>query len=647
MIKRILSFIFVIYLAAGLCVGCGEQATQNANVGINGGCNDKADTSALNNPTYLLAGVDDLNRTIDAVTGNDDSKEIGMFYFLWLGSGSGDGTYDVSKVLEKDPDAAQDNMSWLIAGGGPVGAVHWWGESIFGHYFSLDEWVIERDVMMLTDAGVDFLVMDYSNKTAYPDQLFVLLKALDKYYQQGFEVPKVTFITKNDSGNKVMSLYEELYLAHPEYSHLWYQMAGKPMMVGNESSMDLSDECRDYFTFQYAQWPREGYQENGFPWMDFGWWTEDGMPAVFRMADGRTMMSVSVSQHNGTLAQSSSAFYGDTTNHTRNWHDGANDTAEDAYLYGYNFAEQFEYALTQNPDIIFITGWNEWIAGRQGQWNGLNGLITDPVILVDCANIDCSRDIQPMKGGYGDNYYMQMLQYIRRFKGSPITNIALNTAAEVQPVTISVEADTAQWNAVSGYYLDYIYDTQNRKCLGYDMVYKDETGRNDIYKIKLTNDNDNLYGYVQTIDVIQGMDDGHCMTMFISTGTEGNETWCGYDFVVGRTAWGNIEKRTANGWEQVGVASYRMVNNELQFALPLYVLGLSAENLSIQFKFADNYQGEDDVYSFYLNGDCAPYGRLNYVYQSSGVTGLKTFTENPIVAEPDGILGWVKGNDPA
>lgn len=32
--------------------------------------------------------------------------------------------------------------------------------------------------------------------------------------------------------------------------------------------------------------------------------------------------------------------------------------------YGYNFQEQFDRALNIDPDMLFITGWNEWIAGR-------------------------------------------------------------------------------------------------------------------------------------------------------------------------------------------------------------------------------------------------------------------------------------------
>ena len=569
---------------------------------------------SIRNVTFQSGATDALGREVTPANRSDSEKEVGVFYFLWLGTG-GDYLHDVSEILKNDPNAAISDAAWQAAGGGGTGMVHWWGESIFGHYFSVDSWVIERDVMMLTDAGVDFLAVDYSNSSTFPQQLLVLLKALDKYYRQGYDVPKVTFITKSNTGAQVMNLYANAYLAYPQYSHLWYQMSGKPMIVGNESDEELSEACREYFTFLYAQWPRESYQENGFPWMDFGWWTENGKQAVFKLADGRTMMNVSVAQHSGTLAFSSSAFYGDTTNHTRSWHDGANDPAEDAYLYGYNFAEQFDYAITQNPDIVFITGWNEWIAGRQNQWTGIDGEITDPIIMVDNADINNSRDIQPMLGGYGDNYYMQMISYIRRFKGQQSVNVGLNTQSIPTSISIDIHKNMTQWASVGSYYLDYLRDTEDRNCPGYGGIrYENVTGRNDIYLMKLTNDSQYLYAYVRTAQPITGADAGQCLTMFISTGSA--ENWCGYDYVIGRTSVGVVEKRTSTGWQVIGTVDYSLTGSELQFAVPLSAIGLSAGDFSLQFKFVDNYQTEDDINAFYLNGDSAPYGRLNYIYES-------------------------------
>ncbi len=42
----------------------------------------------------------------------------------------------------------------------------------------------------------------------------------------------------------------------------------------------------------------------------------------------------------------------------------------------------------------------------------------NPFMFVDQYNAEFNRTIQPMKGGYTDNYYMQMAQNIRRYKES-------------------------------------------------------------------------------------------------------------------------------------------------------------------------------------------------------------------------------------
>lgn len=604
-VVRALALLLCIIICGGVLTSCN----------INGGVikvkdTDKSDISSLNNPTSLLAATDDLGRTVTLEKDYDDTKSVGIFYTLWLGAAGADELHDVSKIMAKDPNAANDSVLWLKAGGGTKGSRHWWGESIFGYYFSVDKWVAERDVMMLTNAGIDFLCIDYSNGNEYEDALFVLLKALDKYYKQGYNVPQITFVTKAKGGKITQSLYENLYMSHPEYGHLWYQMDGKPFIIANEGDLEISDEAREYFSFRFPQWPREEYHENGFPWMDFKFPQQ-----IYGNAESKRIISVTVNQHCGTLANSSSAFYGDDTNHTRSWHNGANDKRKDAWLYGFNFAEQFENAISQDPDIIFITGWNEWIATRQSNWSGIDGQpVDDPVVLVDNCDINNSRDIMPMKGGYGDNYYMQMIDYIRKFKGTRPVNISLNTNAKNEKKTVDIKGSIQQWQDIKPFYLDYIEDIENRRGVGYGAtVYKNDTGRNDIYKIKMANDGENLYYYVRTVGEIKDFDKEHCLSMFLSTGSKNN--WNGYDYVINRNAAGSdkmvIEKRNAKGWEKLGEVEYSKSGCELMVKVPLNLF--KGNLVQIKFKCADNYK-DDDFYSFYTDGDCAPYGRLNYVY---------------------------------
>ena len=49
------------------------------------------------------------------------------------------------------------------------------------------------------------------------------------------------------------------------------------------------------------------------------------------------------------------------------------DPRVDGYLYGWNFDEQWERAYELDPELVFVTGWNEFIAGQwlpKDSWNG-------------------------------------------------------------------------------------------------------------------------------------------------------------------------------------------------------------------------------------------------------------------------------------
>jgi len=102
----------------------------------------------IKNTTYLYAGTDELGRTVDAVIGSDDTKEVGVFYFLWLGSHGAEHAYDVTRIIEENPNAAKSAEAWMAAGGGDLGEAHWWGESLFGYHTQEDERVIYKDMQM-------------------------------------------------------------------------------------------------------------------------------------------------------------------------------------------------------------------------------------------------------------------------------------------------------------------------------------------------------------------------------------------------------------------------------------------------------------------------------------------------------------------
>ena len=139
-------------------------------------CGPAAQAQDTNVPTWDIypdtwVATDALGRIqpTQAETGDvktDKKREVGIFYVTWHNSdlynmpSPYDG--DVTKVLERDPSARLDgkSKSWT------VGSYHW-GEPEVGYFLSADPYVIRRDISMLSDAGVDVLILDVTNGVRY------------------------------------------------------------------------------------------------------------------------------------------------------------------------------------------------------------------------------------------------------------------------------------------------------------------------------------------------------------------------------------------------------------------------------------------------------------------------------------------------
>ncbi|MBR5006670.1 MAG: hypothetical protein IKY07_06230 [Clostridia bacterium] len=550
----------------------------------------------------LTQATDNLGRKIlNTVTmpAEREDKAVGIFYFLWLGEHGNKKLYDNS-IIEKVPGATDSVWDWMNSGGGDVHEWHFWGKPMYGYYFSSDEWIFRKHVQLLTDAGIDFLVFDTTNASIYANNALKLMAILHEYRQQGYDTPQVAFYTNSDSGRTMEKIYREVYLAHPEYEDTWFYRDGKPLIIGYPYDAELSDEGREFFRIKESQWPTDAFKkEDGFPWMEFSRLYTD--LAVYGTKGRKEVVNVSVAQHCTTIAFSNTAWYGGN-DHSRSWHNGANDPDPDAYVYGYNLAEQFEWALKVDPEMIFITGWNEWVAMR----------LEDSIVrFCDNANANNSRDIEPMEGGYSDNYYMQMISFIRRYKGIPE-----GVLATVK--TIDIEDGFSQWNDVESVYLDYEGDTPDREWYGYGgNFYEDRSGRNDIAEMKVCEDAGSVYFFVKTVDDITEPEGGNWMNLFIGTYGKGPN---GFDYVLnykepeGGVAYVARTGLTEDGTVTIhaGKAEFRRSGNMMQVRIPKAVLGITG-SAKITFKWADNCD-LDDPQGFYKTGDPAPIGRAGYCY---------------------------------
>ena len=544
-------------------------------------------------------GADRLGRVIPEAT-EKRNRLVGIFYFVCNTTADFDEPRDVSRIIAEDPTAATDpdHPAW--------NGFAYWGEPLFGYYFTDDEWVIRRHIEMLAFADVDFLVFDTTNRAIFYDQVTLIMRLLEEYLDAGFAVPKVVFYTNTDSGDTVNELYDRIY-APGLYKKTWFLLDGRPLIV------DKPEECRDdvrgFFTHRVSQWPFDPQHENGFPWMEF-----IRPQRVYRNKDGAPeIVNVSVAQH-PNCAHSDSAFYGEEGAWGRSYHNGKKDIRENAVQYGFNFAEQWEYALCVDPEIVFVTGWNEWTAG-QWRWDRTGpftytveneegaftyyreGIPEMRAVMCDCCSLEYSRDIEPMKGGYFDNYYMQLIGYVRRFKGgAPL------------PADRGEGLEYRDFPAGNG--------ARDRRGFGTN-VYRRPASPNDILRMTVKTEGDAVEFTAECAAPIRR--EGNWMRLYAVPAGQAHygSVLAPYKTATYLVTPDGTVTRSLNGQTaRTGDAGVRVDGCRIAYRVPRAALGLPETGaFSLDFKWADGVAGDGTVEDFYLHGDTAPYGRLCYRYK--------------------------------
>ncbi len=576
-----------------------------------------------NNLNYIsggLAATDDLDRSLyDSYDvgnyGSTGEKYIGLFYFLWQGEHGDNGIFDLQKII--DEVGVEAAGSTKCGKYGPVGAMHWFAEPLYGYYYANDAWVMRKHAELLTNANIDFLYFDVTNGFSYLHNATKLMGILHELNEQGYDAPQVVFYTNSNAHGVIREIYDNVY-AKDLYPDTWFRIDGKPVIIGpNDANID------DFFTMKQNQWPTEGSKRNGWPWMDFQWPSR-----LFRGNDKNdpTAISVSIAQHSGTVAFSDSSLYGNYTNRGRSFtakrqtdevlRECYNAWVADPTLtnYGLNFQAQFDNAIDKDANYILVTGWNEWVAQRQNTGS-------DRIWFVDTSSMEFSRDSEMMRGGYFDNYYIQLTYNVQKVKGTApvIVQDARN------PINVTGEFD--QWNDVQVTYIDPKGDTVDRNATGFGYKKLTNTsGRNDIVSSKVTSDTKNIYFLVETAENITLYDnDSSFMKLYLNTDRD-TTGWYGYDYIVNYEAKSGTTTTVAkhNGadnaysFETIGEVSYRVSGKQMMIAVPQEMLGI--ENgyleLNFEFKWADSKTVYDEMEDFYCDGDAAPLGRMNYIYQN-------------------------------
>jgi hypothetical protein len=373
------------------------------------------------------------------------------------------------------------------------------------------------------------------------------------------------------------------------------------------NTIDKDDErLLDFFTFRS---PRPDMFAGPRGPGDWGWLEVYPQHAFYKTPGTAEEVTVGVAQNadGGKLN-----VFTNPHSRGRSFHNGREPEPAGQDFSGLNFAEQWQRALELDPSLIFITGWNEWVAGR---FNRQSMRLADagPVIFVDEFSREFSRDIEPMKGGHEDNYYYQTVSNIRRFKG-------VRPLPPVRTQPIQIDGNFADWANVEPEFRDDIGDPVHRDHAGWSPPsrYINQTGRNDIVAAKVAYDDTNVYFYVRTREPLSPSTDPNWMLLFLDCDRNSTNGWLGYDYLVDHNPMKPqklvLEKHEAAGyhWDQPREITSRVAKNEMELAIPRAALGISTLPATIDFKWADNIQQTGEASDFTLNGDAAPNDRFNY-----------------------------------
>ncbi len=576
-------------------------------------------------------GLGRVSLTYEDVGGPKDDKTVAMFYWTWHVDLAGDQPLNINEFLKEYPDAANDyhHKAWPTSG-----TAYFWNEPIWGYYRTNDPWVLRRQAELLANAGVDVIFTDNTNgnytwKSSYTPLYETWSDALET---GAVNVPKVSYLlpfaATSGSAEQIESIYLDVYRPG-KYQNLWFYWDGKPMLMAHKgaNSTGLQKEITNFFTYRpgYAGYINKGASAQYGSW---GWLSITPQAAYYAHRNDRPSKSeeqttVGVSMNHSYATNTIAAMNGKDVmgrSYTTAYENRFATEGASASLWGYNFAEQWDNALAIDPKVVFVTGWNEWTAGRHETWADTENAFPDQF------NDEYSRDIEPSKGALKDHYYYQLVNYVRKYKGvNPIPTPS-------EKVTIDLTASDDQWTTVKPYYAAYIGNTEHRDAQGYgNLKYTETSGRNDIIGAQVARDDEYVYFHVECAEDITPYTDNLWMNLYIDvTGDGALDGWNSFDYILNKTApsatTAVLEKFTGDGYtsEKIADVAYTVSGKSMTVKIAKADLGLSGDDYTINFAWTDNVHDEGnyetfsgDIMDFYISGDVAPGGRFKYGFVST------------------------------
>lgn len=531
--------------------------------------------------------------------------------------------YVISKVIAENPEDKEnyDAECWDKTG------VYYWSEPLLGFYESFDYFVYRRHAAWLKNAGIDVIFYDYTNlERTYVKAQRAMMEAWHDAREAGVDVPKISayFFNPKNEVVELKSLWFNL-INDPEYSDLVFNWEGKPLVCGPaydemEQYLDKSDPEEVRLIKEICEnvnFRRNGNREKGpganstvtpewqwlenYPLHHWGKSRSDGR--VEQMAVGASI------NHSYVYGYSAVGLASDPYTKGRGYSEAfGEDFSKDGAKSAIFFREQAAQALDTDPAFIYIDGWNEYTAIRQREYNGFNNS------FVDTFDDENSRDFEPSSGALGDDYYLLLCDFIRKYKGVR----PAPTASE--EVTIDVSGSFDQWDLVQPEFLndDDDYERDSELVGGGRAPGK---AVNSVKRAKVARDGEKVFFMAETKSAIN-KDTEELLHLYINSDRNTATGWNGYDLAVGRKN-GVIERWENGAWVTLSEAEINISGNVMMLSVPRELIGRGAD---FEFKWVDS-AGEissGNILDVYKNGSAAPMGRFNYLFtdkEERAITG--------------------------
>lgn len=316
----------------------------------------------------------------------DKTDLVSICYSIWFDAILGGGTEKV-ETFNNITEALAGNQPW----GGET-AFHYWAKPAQGYYRSSDKDAIRQNMTWLYEAGVDFIIIDLTNAgdgyignsawiTYIDTPMRAMLDTIMEMRAEGKGTPYVAFWSGDSKGPLYQALYDT-YHAVDAWKDCFVYWDGKPLLLTTHTD-PAKFPLSDLYTVRMMWGLNNDHSTYHWNFLNI-----NNYNSVSPDADGNPeQISVAVATQETYMSRTDTA-------HGRN--------------HGIFWYAQWAYAFEVHPKIVTLTWWNEWCAQR------LN--VNGEYVFTDNYTQEYSRDIEPMEGGHGDQYYQWMKQYISAYK---------------------------------------------------------------------------------------------------------------------------------------------------------------------------------------------------------------------------------------